>query len=139
MNIEIFTPKTQGFLNYVKRIRVSRDLRSSREAKQKIAALIDWLKAVKTELPKPQPPALVELLSVYYDNRNKGEVDYLIDDYKGLATVPIEVKSGKDYTIHSALTRVTLAMRLERHRRVQHPQSATFHCSTETKQTEVSR
>ena len=43
-----------------------------REAKQKIAALIDWLKAVKTELSKPQPPTLVELLSAYYDNRNKG-------------------------------------------------------------------
>ena len=43
-----------------------------REAKQKIAALIDWLKEVKAELSKPQPPTLVELLSVYYDNRNKG-------------------------------------------------------------------
>ena len=43
-----------------------------REAKQKIAALIDWLKAVKTELSKPQPPTLAELLSAYYDNRNKG-------------------------------------------------------------------
>ena len=42
-----------------------------REAKQKIAALIDWLKAVKTELSKPQLPTLVELLSAYYDNRNK--------------------------------------------------------------------
>lgn len=40
----------------------------------------------------------------YYDNRNKGEVDYLIDDYDSLSTVPIEVKSGKDYTVHSALT-----------------------------------
>lgn len=39
----------------------------------------------------------------YYDNRNKGEVDYLIDDYDSLSTVPIQVKSGKDYTIHSAL------------------------------------
>lgn len=39
----------------------------------------------------------------YYDNRNKGEVDYLIDDYDSLCTVPIEVKSGKDYTVHSAL------------------------------------
>ena len=39
----------------------------------------------------------------YYDNRNKGEVDYLIDDYDNLSAVPIEVKSGKDYTIHSAL------------------------------------
>ena len=39
----------------------------------------------------------------YYDNRNKGEVDYLIDDYDSLSAVPIEVKSGKDYTVHSAL------------------------------------
>lgn len=39
----------------------------------------------------------------YYDNRSKGEVDYLIDDYSSLSTIPIEVKSGKDYTIHSAL------------------------------------
>jgi len=39
----------------------------------------------------------------YYDNRNKGEVDFLIDDYNSLSAVPIEVKSGKDYTVHSAL------------------------------------
>ena len=39
----------------------------------------------------------------YYDNRNKGEVDFLMDDYDSLSVVPIEVKSGKDYTIHSAL------------------------------------
>ena len=39
----------------------------------------------------------------YYDNRSKGEVDYLIDDYSSLSAVPVEVKSGKDYTIHSAL------------------------------------
>ena len=39
----------------------------------------------------------------YYDNRNHGEVDYLIDDYDSLSAVPIEVKSGKDYTVHSAL------------------------------------
>ena len=43
----------------------------------------------------------------YYDNRSKGEVDYLIDDYDSLSTVPIEVKSGKDYTIHSALNAFT--------------------------------
>ncbi len=40
----------------------------------------------------------------YYDNRNKGEVDYLIDDYESLSAIPIEVKSGKDYTVHSALS-----------------------------------
>ncbi len=39
----------------------------------------------------------------YYDNRNKGEVDYLVDDYDSLSVIPIEVKSGKDYTVHSAL------------------------------------
>lgn len=39
----------------------------------------------------------------YYDNKAKGEVDYLIDDYDDLTVVPIEVKSGKDYTVHSAL------------------------------------
>ena len=39
----------------------------------------------------------------YYDNRNKGEVDYLIDDYDSLSAVPVEIKSGKDYKVHSAL------------------------------------
>ena len=39
----------------------------------------------------------------YYDNKQRGEVDYLIDDYNNLTVLPIEVKSGKDYTVHSAL------------------------------------
>lgn len=39
----------------------------------------------------------------YYDNRNKGEVDFLIDDFSTTSVLPIEVKSGRDYTIHSAL------------------------------------
>lgn len=39
----------------------------------------------------------------YYDNKVKGEVDYLIDDYNSLSVLPIEVKSGKDYKCHSAL------------------------------------
>lgn len=43
-----------------------------REAKQKIASLIGWLKDVKAELSAPQPPTLVELLSAYYDDRNRG-------------------------------------------------------------------
>lgn len=42
----------------------------------------------------------------YYDNKTKGEVDFLVDDYKALVSIPIEVKSGKDYTVHSALTRL---------------------------------
>ena len=40
----------------------------------------------------------------YYDNRKKGEVDFIIDDYETSSVVPIEVKSGKDYSIHSALS-----------------------------------
>ena len=39
----------------------------------------------------------------YYDNKQKGEVDYLIDDYQNLTVLPLEIKSGKDYTMHSAL------------------------------------
>ena len=41
----------------------------------------------------------------YYDNKQKGEVDFLIDDFQQLKVLPIEVKSGKDYTEHSALTK----------------------------------
>lgn len=41
----------------------------------------------------------------YYDNKQKGEVDFLIDDYDHLKVLPIEIKSGKDYTQHSALTK----------------------------------
>ena len=39
----------------------------------------------------------------YYDNKANGEVDFLIDDYNNLSVVPLEIKSGKDYTIHSAI------------------------------------
>lgn len=41
----------------------------------------------------------------YYDNRNNGEVDFMIDDYESLAILPIEVKSGRDYQIHSAINK----------------------------------
>lgn len=39
----------------------------------------------------------------YYDNKQRGEVDFLIDDYSTLTVLPIEVKSGKNYKVHSAL------------------------------------
>lgn len=42
----------------------------------------------------------------YYDNKAKGEVDYLIDDFATLKAVPLEIKSGKDYTVHSALNKL---------------------------------
>lgn len=41
----------------------------------------------------------------YYDNKKKGEVDFLIDDDNRLQVLPLEIKSGKDYTEHSALTK----------------------------------
>ena len=41
----------------------------------------------------------------YYDNKQKGEVDFLIDNYKKQSVLPIEVKSGKDYTVHSAMSK----------------------------------
>ena len=41
----------------------------------------------------------------YYDNRNHGEVDFIIDDYSNLSVLPIEVKSGKDYKRHIAISR----------------------------------
>lgn len=42
----------------------------------------------------------------YYDNKQVGEVDYLVDDHEHLVPLPIEVKSGRDYAIHSALGRL---------------------------------
>lgn len=42
----------------------------------------------------------------YYDNKKNGEVDYIIDDYASLSPLPIEVKSGKDYKVHSALDKL---------------------------------
>ena len=43
-----------------------------REAKEKIATLIGWLKDVKAELAKPQPPMLNDLLALHCSIRNKG-------------------------------------------------------------------
>ena len=42
----------------------------------------------------------------YYDNKNNGEVDYLIDDADQLTVLPLEIKSGKDYKKHCALENV---------------------------------
>ncbi|NGM16989.1 AAA family ATPase [Eggerthellaceae bacterium zg-893] len=38
----------------------------------------------------------------YYNNNRKGEVDFLIETHEGFV-IPIEVKSGKDYKLHTAL------------------------------------
>ncbi len=42
----------------------------------------------------------------YYDNKKTGEVDYLIDDMEHLSVLPLEIKSGKDYQVHSALDKL---------------------------------
>lgn len=39
----------------------------------------------------------------YYDNKQKGEVDFLVDDSSTTSVLHVEVKSGKDYMVHSAL------------------------------------
>lgn len=39
----------------------------------------------------------------YYDNKKKGEIEFLLNDYDLLSVVPIEVKSGKDYDEHASL------------------------------------
>lgn len=41
----------------------------------------------------------------YYDNKKRGEVDFLVDDFDKLTVLPIEVKSGKDYKTHASLNR----------------------------------
>jgi predicted AAA+ superfamily ATPase len=42
----------------------------------------------------------------YYDNKKQGEVDFIINDTNKVSVVPIEVKSGKDYTVHSSINRM---------------------------------
>ena len=39
----------------------------------------------------------------YYDSKKNGEVDFLIDNYDTLSTMPVEVKSGKESNKHSSL------------------------------------
>ena len=43
-----------------------------REIKNKISALLNWLKEVKDELSKPRAPDLITLLQMYFDQRNAG-------------------------------------------------------------------
>lgn len=39
----------------------------------------------------------------YYDNKKNGEVDFIVDDMDNLTSMPIEVKSGKDFKNHASL------------------------------------
>lgn len=45
-----------------------------------------------------------ELTPYYYNNKKKGELDFLIEI--GGQVLPIEVKSGKDYVVHRALANI---------------------------------
>ena len=40
----------------------------------------------------------------YYNNKKKGELDFVIEE--GSNIIPIEVKSGKDYKRHAALSNI---------------------------------
>ena len=51
----------------------------------------------------------------YYDNKKNGEIDYLIDDYNNSSVIPIEVKSGKDYKVHSALKKYLTSNKYNTH------------------------
>ena len=42
----------------------------------------------------------------YYDNKKNGEVDYLIEDNDNLSVLPIEIKSGRDYSPYRALPKI---------------------------------
>ena len=44
----------------------------------------------------------------YYDNRTRGEINLLYDDFDSISIVPIEVKSGKDYKRHVAISRFSI-------------------------------
>ena len=41
----------------------------------------------------------------FYNSHKIGELDFVIE--KDLSVIPIEVKSGKDYYVHSAITKAT--------------------------------
>lgn len=72
------------------------------------------VKAIKEDIKSINLGSLYETMVVnelksngyklyYYDNRKNGEVDIIVDDYDSLSIVPIGIKSGRDYKIHSAL------------------------------------
>lgn len=44
------------------------------------------------------------LMPYYYNNKKRGEIDFLVE--QSGKVVPIEVKSGKDYTYHRALSNI---------------------------------
>lgn len=42
----------------------------------------------------------------YYDRKNVGEVDFLLNDYDSLSIIPLEIKSGKDFLSFKALPKL---------------------------------
>ncbi|WP_296323642.1 AAA family ATPase [Treponema sp. UBA3813] len=76
--------------------------------KNDIRAILDDKKSI--ELGSVYESAVAQELRAhgfnlfYYDDRLKGEVDFLIDDYESESVIPFRIKSGKNYSVHSALT-----------------------------------
>ena len=70
-----------------------------------VNAVLQDIKSINLGSVVAQELAAHQFKLHYYDNKRKGEVDFLIDDYKRLQVLPLEIKSGKDYTEHSALTK----------------------------------
>lgn len=44
----------------------------------------------------------------YYDRKKVGEVDFLVDDFESLNVLPLEIKSGKDYSNFRALPKILM-------------------------------
>ncbi len=44
----------------------------------------------------------------YYDRKKVGEVDFLVDDFESLNVLPLEIKSGKDYSSFRALPKILM-------------------------------
>ena len=65
---------------------------------------------METEIAKEKLTSIgLENIKIFNNEHHKIErlisekVDYIIDDYDNLCVLPIEVKSGKDYYVHTAL------------------------------------
>ena len=63
---------------------------------------LDMVYLVCSNLNNPEPPRGFDLY--YFNSKKQGELDFLIE--RNGHVLPIEIKSGKDYTKHAALSNV---------------------------------
>lgn len=75
-----------------------KDIRSVLDDKRSVQLGALYENAVAVEL------ASHEHSLFYYDDRYKGEADFLLDDEESSSFLPIQVRSGKDYSEYSALS-----------------------------------